>query len=72
MFHYFLRLFLLKGKRDLEQYCANGTSRTYGSTEQDKVTPTQGGYSNLITVKEHFVCKVPKNLNPEEVGKRYI
>ena len=20
------------------------------------------GYSNLITVKEHFVCKIPKNL----------
>jgi uncharacterized zinc-type alcohol dehydrogenase-like protein len=55
-------------KKDLEQFCENGSSLTYGSTEQDKVTPTQGGYSNLITVKEHFVCKVPDNLKPEEVG----
>ncbi|CAF1285579.1 unnamed protein product, partial [Didymodactylos carnosus] len=54
--------------KDLEQYCEKGSSLTYASTEQDKVTRTQGGYSNLITVKEHFVCKVPKNLKPEEIG----
>jgi len=62
----------LKGKKDLEQYCENGSSKTYASTEQDKVTRTQGGYSNLITVTEHFVCKIPKNLKPEEVGKLCI
>jgi len=28
----------------------------------DKVTPTYGGYSNFVTVREHFVCKIPRNL----------
>jgi len=48
-------------EKDLEQHCST-YSLTYNSTEQDKVTPTYGGYSNYITVKEHFVCKIPKEL----------
>ncbi|CAF3724184.1 unnamed protein product [Adineta steineri] len=48
-------------KKDTEQNCAD-SCRTYNGTELDKVTPTYGGYSNIITVKEHFVCKIPKNL----------
>ncbi|CAF4611154.1 unnamed protein product [Rotaria sp. Silwood1] len=48
-------------KKNFEQHCPD-TAFTYSSTELDKVTPTYGGYSNFITVKEHFVCKVPKNL----------
>ncbi|CAF1395524.1 unnamed protein product [Adineta steineri] len=48
-------------KKDTEQNCPD-SCLTYNSTELDKVTPTYGGYSNLIIVKEHFVCKIPKNL----------
>ncbi|PZP83539.1 MAG: hydroxyacid dehydrogenase [Azospirillum brasilense] len=47
---------------DLEQYCENGFSGTYNSTEQDKKTPTYGGYSDHIVVAQEFVLKVPENL----------
>lgn len=46
----------------LEQYCLKGNSGTYNSTEQDKKTPTFGGYSNSIVVDENYVLKIPKNL----------
>lgn len=49
-------------EQHLEQFCQNGMSATYNSTEQDKVTPTQGGYSNKIVVTEDFVLRIPKNL----------
>ncbi len=49
-------------KQNLEQFCVQGMSSTYNSTEQDKVTPTQGGYSNKIVVHEKFVLKMPANL----------
>lgn len=48
--------------RRLEQYCESSCSFTYNSTEQDKKTPTQGGYSKQIVVKDHFVLKIPSNL----------
>lgn len=47
----------------LEQFCENGWSGTYNSYEQDKKTPTYGGYSNLIVVNEDFVLKVSEKLN---------
>ncbi|MGN6397709.1 MAG: NAD(P)-dependent alcohol dehydrogenase [Mucilaginibacter sp.] len=50
-------------KSDLEQYCLNGGSYTYNSTEQDKVTPTYGGYSNTIVVNEDFVLHVSEKLD---------
>ncbi|KAG5478631.1 hypothetical protein LSCM1_06034 [Leishmania martiniquensis] len=49
--------------RGLEQYCANGASFTYNSTEQDRKTPTYGGYSDYIVVCEHFVVRIPGNLD---------
>lgn len=49
-------------KQDLEQFCVAGMSGTYNSTEQDKVTPTFGGYSNKIVVNEKFVLKIPPQL----------
>jgi uncharacterized zinc-type alcohol dehydrogenase-like protein len=49
-------------RQNLEQFCVQGMSGTYNSTEQDKVTPTQGGYSNKIVVNEKFVLKMPANL----------
>lgn len=49
-------------ERNLEQFCVNGMSGTYNSLEQDKKTPTQGGYSEKIVVDENYVLKMPKNL----------
>lgn len=46
----------------LEQFCENGFSPTYNGMEQDKKTPTYGGYSTSIVVDENFVLKIPDNL----------
>ena len=45
-------------KNGEEQYCEKGPSLTYCSTEQDKKTPTHGGYSNQIVVNENYVLKI--------------
>ncbi|URX63767.1 NAD(P)-dependent alcohol dehydrogenase [Luteibacter anthropi] len=55
-------------KRDLEQYCLNHTSFTYNGTEQDKKTPTQGGYSTDIVVEERFAVKISKDLDLKAVA----
>ena len=47
---------------NLEQYCENHKSTTYNGYEQDKITPTRGGYSDRIVVDEAFVLKIPQNL----------
>lgn len=49
-------------KSNLQQFCQSGVSFTYGSTEQDKVTKTQGGYSNQIVVDENYVFRIPDSL----------
>lgn len=49
-------------QRHLEQYCEGGMSATYNSTEQDKKTPTYGGYSDHIVVDENYVLRIPDNL----------
>lgn len=49
-------------KDGLEQYCENGSSGTYNSYEQDKKTPTYGGYSSMIVTDEKFVLKVSDKL----------
>ncbi len=50
-------------KEGLEQYCINGGSFTYNGTEQDKKTPTYGGYSNTIVVHEDFVFSISEKLS---------
>lgn len=45
-----------------EQFCTKGPSFTYNSYEQDKKTPTYGGYSTRITVHQDFVVRIPKKL----------
>jgi uncharacterized zinc-type alcohol dehydrogenase-like protein len=45
-----------------EQFCEKGPSFTYNSVEQDKKTPTYGGYSAQITVDEKYLLKIPKGL----------
>ena len=46
----------------LEQYCLTGASGTYNALEQDKKTPTYGGYSNTIVVHEDFVLSISDKL----------
>src|SRR6478609_6613708 len=50
-------------KHDLEQYCSNGWVGTYGGQDKYLGGSTYGGYSEKITVEEHFVLKVPDNLD---------
>jgi uncharacterized zinc-type alcohol dehydrogenase-like protein len=50
-------------EQGLEQYCLNGNSQTYNGFEQDKKTPTYGGYSNTIVVHEDFVLRIPEKLD---------
>jgi len=47
----------------LEQYCLNGASQTYNGYEQDRKTPTYGGYSNVIVVHEDFVLHISEKLD---------
>ena len=48
-------------KHDLEQYCLEGATGTYNAHERDGKTPTYGGYSNTIVVKEEFVLRLADN-----------
>ena len=50
-------------KSGLEQFCENGNSGTYNSYEQDKITPTYGGYSKMIVVHEDFTLRVLEKNN---------
>ena len=50
-------------KKDLEQYCIPGFTGTYNSPDKYSGGRTYGGYSEKIVVDEHFVLKVPGNLN---------
>ncbi len=49
-------------KNDLDNYCLEGFSSTYNGTEQDGVTPTQGGYSNVIVADENYVLRIPDSI----------
>lgn len=51
-----------------EQFCEKGCAFTYNGTEMDRKTPTYGGYSSNIVVTEHFVLKVPADLDPAGVA----
>ncbi len=50
-------------KQDLEQYCLTGATGTYNGKDKHLGTQTFGGYSEKVVVDEHFVLKVPSNLN---------
>src|SRR5258707_8171239 len=55
-------------KAGLEQYCDKGMSPTYNGYEQDKKTPTYGGYSTQIVVDESYVLSVSPKLALEGVA----
>jgi uncharacterized zinc-type alcohol dehydrogenase-like protein len=45
-------------KAGLEQFCAKGCAWSYNSTEMDKTTPTQGGYSSDVVCDEAYTLKL--------------
>lgn len=51
-----------------EQFCEKNASFTYNGVEQDGKTPTFGGYSERITVREKYALKVKKGLPLERVA----
>jgi uncharacterized zinc-type alcohol dehydrogenase-like protein len=51
-----------------EQYCEVGFSLTYNGYEQDRKTPTYGGYSTRITVDENYVLSIPKGIPLERAA----
>jgi alcohol dehydrogenase (NADP+) len=55
-------------KEGLEQYCLNGSSPTYNGMEQDKRTPTYGGYSKMIVAHEDFVLHISDKLPLQNVA----
>lgn len=50
-------------KQDLEQYCTTGWVGTYNGNDKHLNTQTFGGYSEKVVVDEHFVLRVPANLD---------
>ena len=55
-------------RKGREQFCENGSSFTYNGLEQDKKTPTQGGYSRLLVVSEAFALKLAPGQPMERVA----
>ncbi len=49
----------------LEQYCEEGATFTYNSTDRHDGRPTHGGYSERIVTAEKFVLRVPDGLDPK-------
>jgi uncharacterized zinc-type alcohol dehydrogenase-like protein len=51
-----------------EQFCEVHTAFTYNSTEMDLKTPTYGGYSSHITVKDKFALRIKKGQPLERIA----
>src|SRR3954451_8043206 len=54
-------------ERGEEQFCLNGNTQTYGSTDRDG-TITYGGYSDHVVVDEDFVLRIPDGLELDEAA----
>ncbi len=54
--------------QDFEQYCLNGFTGTYNGKDKHLGGRTFGGYSEKVVVDQHFVLKVPGNLDPSAVA----
>ena len=57
-------------KEGLEQYCVGpkGATNTYNGPFKPDGSTTFGGYSDKIVVDEHFVYKIPENLDIKAVA----
>nr|WP_320132173.1 NAD(P)-dependent alcohol dehydrogenase [uncultured Holophaga sp.] len=49
-------------EKGYEQYCEEGSTYSYGGTDRQDGTMTQGGYSQRVVVSEKFVLRVPENI----------
>ncbi len=49
---------------DLEQFCENGNTLTYGGVEKETGRTTQGGYSQAIVVDQDFALRVSPDVDP--------
>lgn len=49
----------------LEQYCEEGATFTYNSTDRHDGLPTYGGYSERIVSSEKFVLRIPDGVDPK-------
>ncbi|MDF0732105.1 NAD(P)-dependent alcohol dehydrogenase [Pseudomonas entomophila] len=49
-------------RADLEQYCLEGMTQTYGTPDRIDGSITLGGYSNSVVVSEHFVLRIPEGM----------
>lgn len=50
-------------EQNLEQYCLNGFTGTYNGNDRHLRQQTFGGYSEKVVVDEHFVLRIPENLD---------
>ena len=53
---------------DHQEYCQKRHTGTYGGRDRIDGSPTHGGYSDRIVVKDDFVLKVPEGLDPAKAG----
>lgn len=51
-----------------ENWCHEGVTLTYGGTDREDGSRTQGGYSSEYVVDEHFAYPVPPGLDPAGVA----
>ena len=55
-------------QQDLEVYCEQYPTSTYGARDRYDGSVTYGGYSQRIVTAEHFVLKLPEGLDPKSAG----
>ena len=55
-------------QQDLEVYCEQYPTSTYGARDRHDGSLTYGGYSQRIVTAEHFVLKLPDGLDPKSAG----
>lgn len=50
-------------KEGWEVFCREGCVQTYNGRDRHDHSPTLGGYSDHVVVRDHFVCKVPAGMD---------
>ena len=55
-------------RADLEVYCEEFPTSTYGARDRHDGSPTYGGYSQRIVTAQHFVLRLPDGLDPQSAG----
>lgn len=55
-------------KKGQEVYCRKGVTQTFNDKDRIDGKPTYGGYAKQITVREEFVLRLPKGLDPSRAA----